>query len=238
MTPLSDDVRELLGSASTATITTQLFRRGLRNTFLHGLRPLNPAASRLVAEAVTLRYVPAREDLDALSAFDDYDHPQRLAIESVGPGQVLVMDCRGRGRAASAGEILATRLRVRGGSGLITDGSVRDAHRIAASGLPCFTASVSATTNLALHHAVDINVPIGCADVAVYPGDIMVADEEGVVCVPRHLAKDVAAEAAAQERQEEFILAKITAGSPLRGTYPPDEQVKAEYRRWTQEEDA
>lgn len=238
MTPLSDDVRELLGSASTATISTQLFRRGLRNTFLHGLRPLSPSASRLVAEAVTLRYVPAREDLDVLSAFDDYDHPQRRAIESVGPGQVLVMDCRGRGRAASAGEILATRLRVRGASGLISDGSVRDSHRIAASGLPCFVGSVSATTNLALHHAVDINVPIGCADVAVYPGDIMVADEEGVVCVPRYLAEDVAVEAAAKEREEEFILAKVAAGAPLRGTYPPDEQVKAEYRRRTEQEDA
>ncbi|ABL79588.1 MULTISPECIES: ribonuclease activity regulator RraA [unclassified Nocardioides] len=238
MTPLDDDVRELLGSASTATITTQLFRRGLRNAFLHGLRPLNPAAARLVAEAVTLRYVPAREDLDTLSAFDDYDHPQRRAIETVGPGQVLVMDCRGRGRAASAGEILATRLQVRGASGLITDGSVRDSHRIAASGLPCFTASVSATTNLALHHAVDINVPIGCADVAVYPGDVMVADEEGVVCIPRHLAEDVAVAAAAQERHEAYILAKVAAGAPLRGTYPPDAPAKAEYRRWAQEEDA
>jgi regulator of RNase E activity RraA len=231
--PLSDETRQLLGSASTATITTQLFRRGLRNAFLHGLRPLNDARVRLVAEAVTLRYVPAREDVDVLAVFADYDHPQRRAVESVNPGQVLVMDCRGRARAASLGEILATRLLVRGAAGIITDGSVRDSGRIAELGIPCFTAGVAATTNLALHHAVDVNVPIGCADVAVYPGDVMVADADGVVCVPRHLADEVAADAAEQELLEEFILTRVAGGAPLRGTYPPDGPTVAAYRQST-----
>jgi regulator of RNase E activity RraA len=234
-TGLSQQTRELLSAVSTATLTTQLFKRGLRNTFLHGLRPLNAAHASVVAEAVTLRYIPAREDIDVLSVFDDYDHPQRAAIELVGPGQVLVMDCRGKGRAASAGDILATRLQVRGAAGLITDGSVRDSPRIGAMGLPCFTASVSATTNLALHHAVDVNVPIACAEVAVYPGDVMVADAEGVVCIPRHLADEVAVDAVDQEHQETFILEQVTNGKPLRGVYPPDEATRAQYRQWTLE---
>ena len=113
----------LLKQSSTATITTQLLARGLRNTFLHGLKPLN--AHRLAGPAFTLRYIPAREDIDTLDVFRDYDHPQRKAIESVPPGHVLVMDCRGQGRAASAGGILATRLQVRGAAGLVTDGTRR-----------------------------------------------------------------------------------------------------------------
>src|SRR5437016_899436 len=121
---------ELLGRASTATITTQLLARGLRNTFLEGLRPINPNHSRLVGEAFTLRYIPAREDVDTLAVFEDYDHPQRKAVESVGPGQVLVMDCRNQGRAASAGNILATRLLKRGAAGLVTDGTLRDTPEI------------------------------------------------------------------------------------------------------------
>ncbi|GAA3726897.1 regulator of RNase E activity RraA [Spinactinospora alkalitolerans] len=220
---------DLLRQASTATIATQLFRRGLRNTFLYGLRPLNPDASRFVAEAFTLRYIPAREDVDRVEVFQDYDHPQRLAVESVPEGQVLVMDCRGQGRAASAGEILVTRLMMRGVAGLITDGSLRDSPDIARRPLPAFTAGVSAATNLVQHHAVDLQTPIGCAGVPVYPGDVMCADAEGVVCVPRHLAEEIAGPAAEQERQEAFILAKIEEGRPLRGTYPPDSRTRTEY---------
>lgn len=221
---------DLLGKASTATLTTQLFKRGLRNTFLAGVAPLNTGSSRMVGEAFTLRYIPAREDLDVLEVFNDYDHPQRKAIEAVGPGQVLVMDCREQGRAASAGEILATRLFRRGAAGLITDGSLRDSPAIARLPLPVFTAGVSAMTNLAQHHAVDMQVPIGCAGVPVFPGDILVGDAEGVVCVPRHLAEEIAEPAAEQERLEAFVLAKVDGGAPLRGTYPPDERTREAYR--------
>ena len=230
--PLDPVIIENLRRASTATITTQLFRRGLRNTFLAGLRPLNPDCARFVGEAFTLRYIPAREDLDVLEAFNDYDHPQRKAIESVGPGQVLVMDCRQQPRAASGGHILMTRLLKRGAVGVVSDGAVRDSPEIGRMPLPVFTAGVSPMVNLAQHHAVDMQVPIGCAGVAVYPGDVMVADEEGVVCIPRHLAAEVAAPAAEQERLERFILEKVEQGSPLRGTYPPDERTRAEYRAW------
>jgi regulator of RNase E activity RraA len=228
--PLDPAVLDLLRRASTATISTQLFARGLRNTFLYGVTPRNPQCSTMVGEAFTLRYIPAREDIDVLSVFRDYDHPQRRAVESVGPGQVLVMDCRGDGRAASAGHILVTRLLHRGAAGLVTDGSLRDSPDISRTEFPAFSSGVCATTNLALHHAVDMQVPIGCAGVPVYPGDIIVGDGEGVVCVPRALAAEIAEPAAEQERLEEFVLGEIDGGAPLRGTYPPDESTLARYR--------
>lgn len=229
---LKEGTRELLGRASTATITTQLLDRGLRNTFLAGLKPLNTEHARFVGEAFTLRYIPAREDIDVPAIFNDYDHPQRKAVESVGPGQVLIMDCRGEERAASAGHILVTRLLKRGAAGVVTDGSVRDSPAISHTPLPVFVASVSAMTNLAQHHAVDMQVPIACGGVAIYPGDVIVADEEGVVCVPRELADDIAEPAAEQEHMERFILEEVERGAPLRGTYPPDESMRAKYRSW------
>jgi regulator of RNase E activity RraA len=221
---------EALRAVSTATLTTQLMARGLRNTFMAGLVPLNPMTSRMVGEAFTLRCIPAREDLDVLSVFQDYDHPQRKAVESVPPGGVLVIDARQRTRAASLGHILATRLLRRGAAGIVTDGAVRDREGFAALELPTFAVGAAATTNLAQHHAVEMQVPIGCAEVAVYPGDVIVGDADGVVCVPRHLTAEVAAAGLEQEKLEDFVLAKIKAGAPLRGTYPPDERTLAEYR--------
>jgi regulator of RNase E activity RraA len=218
----------LLKQASTATITTQLLARGLRNTFLHGLKPLN--VHRMAGPAFTLRYIPAREDVDTLDVYQDYDHPQRKAIESVPPGHVLVMDCRGQGRAASAGGILATRLQVRRAGGLVTDGTLRDTPDIARLELPAYAQGASPLTDLAQHHAVDLQVPIGCAEVAIYPGDIMVGDEEGVVCIPRHLAEEVAQAAVKQDDLERFIQQEIAGGKPLRGTYPPDEDTLQRYR--------
>jgi regulator of RNase E activity RraA len=221
---------DLLKQASTATITTQLLARGLRNTYLRGVRPLQPRL-RMAGPAFTLRYIPAREDIDTLAVYQDYDHPQRRAIESVPPGHVLVMDCRGQGRAASAGGILATRLLVRGAAGLVTDGTLRDTPEIEKIALPAYAKGPSPLTNLAQHHAVDLQVPIGCAEVAVYPGDVMVGDAEGVVCVPAHLAAEVAEAAVEQEELERFIQREIEGGRPLRGTYPPDAETRARYAR-------
>jgi regulator of RNase E activity RraA len=230
--PVDPEVLSWLSRASTATITTQLFQRGLRNLFLNGLKPMNPEHCRFVGEAVTLRNIPMREDLDRLEAFRDPGHPQRKAIEMVGPGQVLVMDCRGDLRGASGGNILITRLRMRGAAGLVSDGSVRDSPEIARNPFPVFAAGQSANLNLVVHHAVDINVPIACAGVPVFPGDIIVGDEEGVVVVPRHLAAEVARPAAEQEDLERFVLEKIEGGAALPGTYPPNERTLAEYEEW------
>jgi regulator of RNase E activity RraA len=192
--------------------------------------PLDSGNARLVGEAFTLRYIPAREDVDVLEVFRDPDHPQRRAVESVGPGQVLVMDCRGVARAASLGGILAARLLRRGAAGIVTDGGLRDTHEIRGLGLPCFAAAPAPTTNLALHHAVDMQVPIGCAEVAIYPGDVIVGDEDGVICIPRELATEVADAAVEQERLERFIAAEIDRGAALPGTYPPSDDLLARYR--------
>lgn len=227
--PLSQEAREALLRVSTATITTQLMSRGLRNAFLEGLQASNPLRNRLVGEAFTLRYIPAREDIDGLEVFQDHDHPQRRAVESVPLGAVLVIDSRGQKRAASLGHILATRLKVRGAAGIVTDGTVRDMQGFEELALPTFSAGAAPTTNLAVHHAVDMQLPIGCAEVAIYPGDIIVGDRDGVVCIPRHLAEEVAAAALEQEKLEEFILEQIEDGRPLRGTYPPDARTLEAY---------
>jgi regulator of RNase E activity RraA len=233
--PIDDATREHLGAASTATIATQLFRLGLRNQFLNGLLPANAVQCRFVGEAATLRYIPMREDLDVVEAFRDPEHPQRKAIETARAGTVLVMDCRGETRAASVGNILVTRLRVRGAVGLVTDGAVRDYPEIAAQPFPVFAAGRSASIGLSAHHAVDFDVPIACAGVAVFPGDVLVGDAEGVIVIPRHLATAITQPAAEQEELERFLLEKVEAGAPLPGTYPPGEQTMIEFENWKKE---
>lgn len=236
MNQLSDQTRDLLKHVSTATLTTQLFRRGFRNVFMQGVAPLGKIVDgNLVGPAFTLRNIPAREDLDVLEIFRDPDNPQRKGIESVPPGHVLVQDCRGDKTAASCGSILVMRLKVRGAAGMVSDGAVRDSGVIAACGMPVFCAGASAPVNLIKHHSVDMDLPIGCGGVAVFPGDIIVGDIDGIVVVPRHLAEEVAIDAAAQEGMEDFIYQRIEAGAPLRGTYPPDDATKEAYRVWKHE---
>jgi regulator of RNase E activity RraA len=232
---LSAKSKELLGSASTATIQTQLFIRGFRNQFLNGVILRTPSHKNFVGEAFTLRNIPAREDLDKVEAFKDPKHPQRFAVESIGSGQVMVVDSRGDGRAASAGEILITRIAKRGGVGFITDGSVRDSFEMDSIGIPVYTAGVSANTNLIHHHAVDFQVPIGCAGVAVFPGDILVGDQEGVLVIPHEIADEVAVAAAEQHLIEDFILMKVRQGAKLPGTYPPSPELIEEFKKTTRE---
>ena len=230
---LSDKTRELLRHVSTATLCTQLFKRGFRNVYIQGIKRLtNPSGGNLVGPAFTMRSIPAREDIDQISAFDNPDHPQRKAIESVPPGHVLVLDCRQEKRVASGGQILTTRLKVRGAAGLVSDGPVRDSHEIAKMDFPVFCAGGSAPLNLLYHHAIDQNIPIGCGGVAVYPGDVIVGDEEGVVVIPRHLADEVAEQAVEQEKMEAFILERVQNGAKLAGTYPPNEETKAAFAEW------
>jgi len=227
--PLSDLTRARLAGASTASIATLLHKRGFRNQYVQDVRPLARPGRVMVGPAFTLRYIPAREDLDVVEAFRDPRHPQRLAIETVPPGAVLVMDCRRDASAASAGSILLTRLAVRGCAGVVTDAGVRDAETIAALDLPCFCAGPSAPTNLARHHAVDIDVPIGCGGAPVYPGDVVVGDADGVIVIPAHLADEIAVEAEEMEAFEAFVLEEVRAGRPVIGTYPPNEDTRARY---------
>ena len=189
----------------------------------------------MVGEAFTLRYIPAREDLNPLSVFTDRAHPQRKAVEDCPPGAVLVMDSRKDARAASAGGILVTRLMKRGVAGVVTDGGFRDAPEIARLPFPAYHQRPSAPTNLTLHQALDINVPIGCGDVAVWPGDVVVGDAEGVVVIPAHLADEVAAEAVEMTAFEDFVIEQVNAGRSILGLYPPtDEQSRTDFAAWRQ----
>jgi regulator of RNase E activity RraA len=235
MTELTPDCLARLRRVSTATLTTQLFKRGLRNMFMQGVRPLARYGANLVGPAFTLRNIPAREDIDRLDVFTDPAHPQRKAIETTPPGHVLVIDCRGDTRAACGGQILITRLMVRGAAGMVSDGGLRDSGPIAAMPIPIFCAGPAAPLNLAVHHAVETSVPIGCGGVAIYPGDIIVGDADGVVVIPASLAEEIAVQADEQESQEEFLLRRIEGGAPLPGTYPPNAETRAAYEAWRRE---
>lgn len=218
---------------STATLCTALFKRGLKNQFIQDVRPLNPGLPNMVGPAFTLRYIPAREDLNTLAVFQDRQHPQRQAVEQCPPGAVLVMDSRKNARAASAGGILVSRLMVRGVAGVVTDGGFRDSPEIARLAMPAYHQRPSAPTNLTLHQALDINQPIGCGDVAVWPGDVVVGDAEGVIVIPAAIADEVAAEAVEMTAFEDFVTERVLAGQSILGLYPPtDEQSRVDFAAW------
>jgi regulator of RNase E activity RraA len=229
---LRETTKQRLAGVSTATLTTVLFKRGFRNTFMRGVRPINASAARMVGPAYTLRYIPAREDLDHLGVFEDRGHPQRKGIEECPPGHVFVIDSRGDASAASAGGILVTRLWKRGAAGVVTDGGFRDTPDIAQLPFPAFQCVPSAPTNLIKHHAVDLNVPIGCGEVPVYPGDIIVGDGEGVVVIPQLIADEVADEAFDQSEFEDFVAERVREGSTIFGLYPPAPEAREEFARW------
>lgn len=229
---LSDDLRRKYQAVSTATLTSVLLKRGLRNVFIGNVHLVNPEAPRMVGPAFTLRYIPAREDLDQSSAFEGRKHPQRIAVETCPEGHVLVIDSRKDASAASAGGILVTRLFKRGVAGVVTDGGFRDTPDIEKLPFPVYHNRPTAPTNLIRHHALDINAPIGCGDVPVYPGDIIVGDGEGVVVVPQHLAEEVADEAFEQTIFEDFVQEKVMEGRSTFGLYPPEAEAKAEFAAW------
>ncbi len=232
---MNPQTRDKLMKVSTATLCTALFKRGLRNQFIQHVHPLNPSLPNMVGEAFTLRYMPAREDLNPITVFNDRNHPQRQAVEQCPEGAVLLMDSRKDARAASAGGILVSRLMKRGVAGVVTDGGFRDSPDIAKLGFPAYHQRPSAPTNLTLHQAIDINVPIGCGDVAVWPGDVVVGDAEGVIVIPADIADEVAAEATEMTVFEDFVQEKVLEGRSILGLYPPtEEQSRTEFAAWRQ----
>ncbi|MDB5455938.1 MAG: ribonuclease regulator RraA [Caulobacter sp.] len=233
MTNIDQSTLDKLKLVSTATLATALYKRGLRGQMIQGVLPLGPITQSMVGRAFTLRYIPAREDLNPLSVFLDPQHPQRAAIEACPPGAVLVMDSRGDARAASAGGILVRRLMMRGAAGIVTDGGFRDSAEIATFDMPAFHQRPSAPTNLTLHQAVDLDVPIGCGGAPVFPGDVMVGDGDGVIVVPAGIAAEIAEEATAMTVYEDFVVDMVSQGQTIIGLYPmTDSKNQTLFDQW------
>ena len=230
---LSDATRAKLMRISTASIATALFKRGLRNQFIQDVSPVNWKGRNMVGQAFTLRYIPAREDRNGIEVFRNPDHPQRVAVDTCPPGWVLVMDSRKNPRAASAGSILVTRLAFRGCAGVVSDGGFRDADGIGRLDMPAYHQRPTAPTNLTLHEALDINVPISCGDAPVFPGDVLVGDGDGVMVIPAHLADELADECLGMELYEEFVLEQVKQGAPVIGLYPATtDKAKSDFAAW------
>lgn len=217
---MDETTRQKLMQVSVATLATALFKRGLRSQVIQDVRPIRPKGRNMVGPAFTLRYIPAREDRNQLSEFRNPAHPQRVAVETCPAGHVLVMDSRKDPRAASAGDILVTRLMVRGVAGVVTDGGFRDASTIGDLDIPAYHNRPSSPTNLTLHEALDLNIPVACGDVSVFPGDIIVGDADCVIVIPQHIAAEVAGEAVEMTVYEDFVVEQVKAGVPIIGLYP------------------
>lgn len=224
--------RARLGKVNVSTLTNCLLRRGLRNQFLHGVAPVTPGLPNMVGPAFTLRFIPSREDLDTMANYQLETHVQRRAMEECPEGFVLVVDSHGDARAASAGDLLIGRLKARGCAGIVTDGGYRDLPGIVRTGLPAYQRQTASPATPITLHPADLNLPIGCAGVAVYPGDIVVGDTEGVVVIPAHLVDEIAIEALSTVEYEEFAEEKIAEGRSIYGIFPATDESRAEYELW------
>lgn len=229
---LDPAVRDTLKRVGSANVANALLKRGFRNVTMLGLRPLTGDQEQLVGPAYTLRFIPAREDLDSLANYARDDNLHRVAIEQCPSGAVLVIDAGGCLEASSMGDLMAARLRYRGVSGVVTDGGYRDSPAIKEVGLPCYQReNAPPATPIALH-PVSIGEPVGCAGVAVYPGDVVVGDGDGVVVIPRHLVAEVAAEALDASEYEEYAAAQIARGRSIFNLFPATAESRAQYDEW------
>ena len=230
MVSMNETTREKLRGVSTATIASALYKRGLRNQMIQNVVPLGlpKDGKSMVGPAYTLRYMPAREDRNPMSIFRNHSHPQRKGVEEAPAGCVMVFDSRKDARAASAGGILVTRLMVRGVVGVVTDGGFRDSADIASMNIASYHQRPSAPTNLTLHEAIDINVPIGCGDAPVFPGDIIVGDADGVIVIPAEIAEEIADEAVDMTVFEDYVQERVRDGAMTLGLYPPTDERNLE----------
>jgi 5-oxopent-3-ene-1,2,5-tricarboxylate decarboxylase/2-hydroxyhepta-2,4-diene-1,7-dioate isomerase len=226
---LSEQAEAALRRVSTATLTVQLARRGVQSTFLTGLTAIRPDL-RMVGYARTLRYVAIRADVR--QAMQGSEDAQKRAVESIAPGDVLIMEARGERGAGTIGDILAARVLARGGAGIVTDGGVRDTPGVTGLDIPTYCAGANAASLWAAHIPLETDVPITCAGVLVMPGDVIVGDAEGVVVLPAALAQEIAADAVEQERRESWALERVRAGESIRGVYPLSPERRTDYERW------
>ena len=234
MAELSPDLREALAKVGTSTLTGVLNRRGLRNMFLQDVWPIRPGMPRLVGPAFTMRFIPSREDKDGPNAPPaNRSQIQRQAMEECPVGHVLVVDSRGDPRAASAGDLYVGRLKARGCSGIITDGGLRDTDAIAKIGLPAYHRRPSSPPSPVVHRPVDLQLPIGCGGVAVYPGDIVVGDRDAVLVIPPDIVEAVAEEALRNYEYESWAELEVARGRPLKGLFPvAGDDAKRDYEAW------
>jgi regulator of RNase E activity RraA len=225
---IDEKIIETLSGITTATLTTVLLKKGLRNVWMRGAKPLRPGQKRVVGPAFTLRFVPAREDL---ATPESWSSPisTRAAIEAMPSGCVAVVDAMGITDAGIFGDILCQRMKVRDVAALVTDGVVRDVEGVMSTGLPVWCKGVAAPPSVAGLTFVNWQEPIGCGGVAVFPDDVIVVDEDGAVVIPRALVDEVAQAAAEQEKLEAWIMGEVQAGASLPGLYPPNAENKARY---------
>jgi regulator of RNase E activity RraA len=224
-----------LSGVTTATLTTVLLKKGLRNVWMRGTRPLRPDQPRLVGRAFTLRFVPAREDL-ATPASWGAPISTRAAIEAMPAGCIAVVGALGVTDAGIFGDILCARMQKRGVGALVTDGVIRDLHGVLASGLNVWCQGTAAPASVAGLTFVGWQEPIGCGGVAVFPNDVVVVDSDGAVLIPSALLDAVIPAAVEQERLEGWIMSQVEAGVALPGLYPPNEQNTARYEAWVREQ--
>lgn len=230
---LDAPVYQALRVASTPNLANALLKRGFRNTYLTGLKPLSGSQEKLIGPAFTLRFMPSREDINSLQTYASPDNKHRVAMETCPMGAVLVIDAYGGNtRASSMGDLMAARLKARGVAGVVTDGGFRDSDGIRRTGLAAYQKQGTSPATPIVMHAIDLNVPIGCAGVAIYPGDIMVGDADGVVAIPRHLVDEVAFEAKAAEEYEGWALMQIEHGKSLMGLFPSTPESLKDYEQW------
>lgn len=223
-----DSIREVLSGVTTATLTTLLLKKGLRNVWLRGAKPLDPGQPRLVGPAFTLRFVPAREDLATPESWSS-PRSTRAAVEAMPEGCIAVVDAMGTTDAGIFGDILCARMRKRGVAALVTDGVVRDMAGVKATGLPVWCRGAAAPPSVAGLTFVNWQEPVACGGVAVFPDDIIVVDEDGAVVVPAALVEEIVKFAPEQERLEAWIMDEVARGAALPGLYPPNEANRARY---------
>ncbi len=231
-TPLSNDLRDVLSKVTTASITTILLKKGLRNVWLRGTRPIKTGQGRLVGRAFTLRFVPAREDLATPASWGS-PISTRAAIEAMPEGAIVVADSMGVTDAGIFGDILCARMAKKKVAGLVTDGVMRDMAGVLATGLPVWCQGAAAPPSVAGLTFVSWQEPIGCGGVAVFPNDVIVVDDDGAVLIPADLVEAVAKEGQEQEQLEGWIMSEVERGVPLPGLYPPNDEAKARYAAFT-----
>ncbi len=229
--------RSRLHEVSISTLSTVLYRMGVKRVCPLGIRPLSQDQPRMVGEAYTLRFVPMREDASDQASYGTAANLHQRTFEECPPGHVLVMDTRGELRGCSCGDLLIGRLKARGCAGIVTDGGFRDTADIEALGFPAYQRATVPTPSFGYLQAAEVQVPIGCGDIAVYPGDIIVGDRDGIVVIPAALADKVAEAAWEQTGYETFAAQEVSRGRSIVGLYPPTEAALVEYRAWQKARD-